>query len=121
MTTHTLTITLTDEQYQMLVAQTHYENYFHLDGDPVTAAGLAAGILTRTLEESRAKNKKQFDKRFDELQKERDALEEDLPEASGDPGMHSDVINALDQNDNQYQALVEEWDAFLGPRPTPTP
>jgi hypothetical protein len=118
---NTVTITLTDEQYQMLVAQTHYENWWlvNLTEDrvqPISAETFAAGVLAAWLTKTREKVKKDFDEQFAEIQAQREDLEKELPAASGDPGMHSDIIAALDRLDNAEQALIEEWDAFLGPR-----
>ena len=128
MTHHTLTITLTDEQYQMLVAQVHYENWWlvtHTDGrieSAVSPASLAAGVVSSWLHETRTKEKKRFDKRFAELEEESKALVAQIKElGASDPGMHSDLVEALDQNDEAYHALTDEWNAFNGPRPTPTP
>jgi hypothetical protein len=126
MKTHTLTITLTDEQYQMLVAQTHYENWWlvnHTEDrvQPISAERFAAGVLAAWLTETREKVKKEFDEQFAAIHAQRDDFESELPDASGDPGMHSDIVAALERLDNSEQALLEEWDAFNGPRPTPTP
>jgi endonuclease III-like uncharacterized protein len=119
MTHHTLTITLTDEQYQMLVAQTHYENWWLVNRtegrvEPKSSSAIAALIVSATLTQMRNTKQLQFTAQFAEIDKAHQAMLESL-DTCEDPGMRADIQATLELNDDAYRALDDEYKAFCGP------
>ena len=122
---HSLTITLTDAQYQMLVAHAHYTNYLRELGigypDPSSPALLATDILVNHVNQSRERSRREFAARFKALDDRKRELDDLLSQEHGEPGMYDDIHDMIEANDAALRDLEAEQAAFNGPRPTPTP